>query len=73
MKFKIMGKKGDAAFDYDTIEMQKLKFNELINDNMLPMVIEDGKNRILENFDPNIDEKKFNKKLPECAIWNLRE
>ena len=56
MKFKIMGKKGDAAFDYDTLEMQKVKFAELKDAGMLPMVRGSGGRRLLQKFDPAAEE-----------------
>lgn len=56
MKFKIMGQKGDAVFDYDTIEMQKIKFNELMGGGMLPMVRGGGGSRVLKKFEPDQEE-----------------
>jgi hypothetical protein len=56
MKFKILGQKGDAEFDYDTIEMQEIKFKELGESGLLPMVAEAGKNRMLKNFEPDANE-----------------
>lgn len=56
MKFKILGEKGDAEFDYDTIEMAEIKFKELKTAGMLPMVIEQGKNRMIQNFEAKADE-----------------
>jgi hypothetical protein len=56
MKFKIMGKKGDAEFDYETIEMQKIKFDELQTAGMLPMVKTGSKTKMLKEFDPGVDE-----------------
>jgi Fe-S cluster biogenesis protein NfuA len=51
-----MGKKGDAQFDYDTVEMQEIKFKELIDSNMLPTVVEEGGSRMLTKFEPDVDE-----------------
>lgn len=56
MKFKIMGKKGDAVFEYDTIEMQKVKFQELQGSGMLPMVRGGGGSRVLKEFEPDAEE-----------------
>jgi hypothetical protein len=56
MKFKILGQKGDAEFDYDTIEMQEIKFKELSKSGLLPMVAESGKNRMLKSFEPDANE-----------------
>lgn len=56
MKFKIMGQKGDAAYDYDTLEMQQIKFNELKTAGMLPMVREPAGSRLLKKFEPDHDE-----------------
>ena len=56
MKFKIMGQKGDAAFDYDTIEMQQTKFTELEESGLLPVVRESGGLRVLKDFEPDHDE-----------------
>ena len=56
MRFKIMGKKGDAAFDYDTLEMQQVKFAELKSAGMLPMVREPSGSRLLQKFEPGVDE-----------------
>ena len=36
MEFKIMGRKGDAVFDYD-METAEIKFNELLSAGMLPV------------------------------------
>jgi hypothetical protein len=56
MKFKILGQKGDAEFDYDTIEMQEIKFKELKTAGMMPMVVNQGKGLIIEKFRPEADE-----------------
>ena len=56
MKFKIMGQKGDSEFDYDSIEMQEIKFDELKGAGMLPTVIDNGKSRMLDKFDPDANE-----------------
>jgi hypothetical protein len=58
-----MGKKGDAEFDYETIEMQEIKFAELKNAGMLPMVVEGGKNRMIDKFEPGADEIIFIPKI----------
>lgn len=63
MKFKILGKKGDAEFDYDTIEMQEIKFNELKTAGMMPMVVDQGKNRMIQKFEPDADEIIFIPKI----------
>ena len=56
MKFKIMGKKGDAAYDYDTLDMQQIKFAELREAGMLPVVREPDGSRLLQKFEPDHDE-----------------
>ena len=56
MKFKIMGKKGDAEFDYDTIEMAKIKFNELLGSNLLPMEVTPSGNKALTVFKPDAEK-----------------
>lgn len=55
MIFKIMGNKGDAAIDLETIEMQQIKFDELMGSGLLPMV-KDPAPRMLKSFEPEHDE-----------------
>jgi hypothetical protein len=59
MRFKILGQKGDAEFDYDTIEMQEIKFDELKTAGMMPMVVDGGKGRMIQKFEPEVDEIIF--------------
>ena len=56
MRFKILCDKGDAAYDYDTVEMAEIKFDELKADGFLPMVVEPEGNKMLKAFDPDVDE-----------------
>ena len=56
MKFKIMCRKGDSLYDYNNTEMAEIKFNELVGDGLLPMVIEKPNNRILTKFESGIEE-----------------
>lgn len=57
MKFKIMGKKGDAEFTYEDVETQQMIFNELKESGMVPVVMEEGQaNRTLIEFDADVDE-----------------
>ena len=53
MKFKIMGKEGDAGYDYDT-DIAELKFNEL-KESMLPMEITESGIKKLDKFNPGTD------------------
>lgn len=62
MKFKIMGKEGDAGFEYDDPAMAEIKFDEL-RESMVPAVRENGKNRILKSFDPAVEEVVWLPKL----------
>lgn len=55
MKFKIISSKGDSLFDYPTA-IAEIKFDELVKDRYLPMVLADGKHHQLKKFDPNADE-----------------
>lgn len=56
MRFKILCGKGDAGYDYDTLEMAEIKFDELKTDGYLPVVVEPEGKRVLKGFDPNADE-----------------
>ena len=56
MKFKILCHEGDAAYEYDVMEMAEIKFDELKNDGMLPMVVTPEGNKALKEFDPAADE-----------------
>jgi hypothetical protein len=53
MKFKIMGKHGDAAFDYAD-DIVEVKFKEL-SKTMLPMEITPSGNKALTKFNPDSD------------------
>ena len=57
MKFKILCNEGDAQYDYDVLEMAEIKFEELLNDNLLPVVVEpEGNKKVLKKFNPDVDE-----------------
>ena len=51
MKFKIMGIKGDSEFIYDDATA-KIKFDELLAANLLPVKVADSGNKALTVFDP---------------------
>jgi len=59
MKFKIMGKKGDNVVDYDDVETQEMKYDELIAANYLPVALnhgDKGQKVMLKAFDPDVAE-----------------
>lgn len=56
MQFKIMGTQGDAGYEYDTLDMQMIKFAELQSSGMLPVKTTPAGKEIMKEFDPNIDE-----------------
>lgn len=56
MKFKIMGKKGDAEFDYDDIELAKIKFDELVESNYLPVAVSPSGTKALTKLNRDIEE-----------------
>jgi hypothetical protein len=55
MRFKILCREGDDPYDYPT-EVAELKFNELKQAGMLPVVYEGTKAVALKDFDPDIEE-----------------
>ena len=58
MKFKIMGKKGDAASVYEDLETQIMKFDELVAANFRPLALyedEEKENVLLKEFDPDVE------------------
>lgn len=56
MKFRIMGKKGDVAIDYD-LEAAELKFNELKESNLIPFEKKrDGKLQKINDFNSKANE-----------------
>jgi hypothetical protein len=55
MKFKIMGRLGDSEFIYDD-ETAKIKFDELLASNLLPMKVTGKGNKALTVFDPTARE-----------------
>ena len=63
MKFMIMGKKGDAVYDYD-VETAEVKFNELLTSNLLPVVCKGAVKEIAKKFDPDADEVTW---IPKIA------
>ncbi|MFH1526279.1 MAG: hypothetical protein ABIG69_06435 [Bacteroidota bacterium] len=63
MKFKIMGKKGDAVYDYD-VATAEIKFNELFSAGMVPMIKESGKNQVAKVFKSDIEEITW---IPQIA------
>lgn len=59
-----MGKKGDAVMEYDDVEIQEIKFNELVEANYLPIALKQlgkdlEKNTLMKAFDPDVDEVLF--------------
>ena len=56
MKFKIMGKKGDAEFDYDDLELAEIKFDELVESNYLPVEKTPAGTKALVEFNPKVKE-----------------
>ena len=56
MKFKIMGRKGDAEFDYNDLELAEIKFDELVESNYLPVKVSPSGTKALTKFDPDIEE-----------------
>ena len=56
MKFKIMGRKGDAEFDYDDLELAEIKFDELVESNYLPVEVKPNGTKALTKFNPEIKE-----------------
>ena len=55
MKFKILCEEGDIAFDYD-VATAEIKFDELINSNLLPMKVAEGGNQLMRGFDSEAEE-----------------
>lgn len=63
MKFKIMGEKGDSEFNYDDLETAEIKFNELLESNLLPVVITPQGKTALTKFEPDADEILWMQKI----------
>ena len=64
MKFRIISKKGDEAYDYD-IETAEMKFSELLLSGMIPVAVGgEGEHRVLNKFNPDIDEMMW---MPRIA------
>jgi hypothetical protein len=55
MLFKIMGKEGDAAYDYD-LDVAEIKFDELKGANLLPVAVKEGRREVLKSFDPEVEQ-----------------
>jgi hypothetical protein len=62
MKFKIMGTKGDAAFDYDT-DAAEVKFNELLAADYIPVQSKGGKSGVVKEFDPDAEKVTWMPKI----------
>jgi hypothetical protein len=64
MKFKIMGRKGDAVYDYDTATGE-VKFNELLSDGLVPFGSsgEGKKLAKVDKFHPDLEEVVWMPKL----------
>ena len=55
MQFKIMGAKGDTVLDYD-VETGAIKFEELVNANMLPVEVTSEGNKLMKSFDSTVEK-----------------